>query len=55
MNFGNNLVLLNYDAKTRKSLSILVLDKHLHQKVMGKMEATLNSFEPKFQWLCRTN
>ena len=41
MNFGNNLVLLNYDAKTRKSLSILVLDKHLHQKVMGKMEATL--------------
>ena len=35
MKFGNSLVRLNHDSKTRKSLSILILEKQLHQKVMG--------------------
>ena len=43
MNFGINLINQDQYAKNRLSLSILVLEKQLHEKLAVKMKATLVS------------
>ena len=42
MNFGINLINPDHYAKTSLSLSILVLEKQLHEKLAVEMKATLD-------------